>query len=120
MSVCDAYNAMTTDRSYRRALPVADAIAELQRCAGTQFDPAVVAAVVAVVAEPAQPAWELTLGAESRGGRAAACAGPPRGLSPALSRVERQRRRVGERVGRRRQRRTPPPAGPPPDVDVSR
>jgi putative nucleotidyltransferase with HDIG domain len=64
VSVCDAYDAMTTDRSYRRALPVADAIAELQRCAGTQFDPAVVAAVVAVVAGPVQPAWEVTLGAD--------------------------------------------------------
>ena len=65
VSVCDAYNAMTTDRSYRRALPVADAIAELERCAGTQFDPAVVAAVVAVVAVPVQPEWQLTLGAEA-------------------------------------------------------
>ena len=63
VSVCDAYNAMTTDRSYRRALPVADAIAELERCAGTQFDPAVVAAVVAVVAVPSRPDWQLTLGA---------------------------------------------------------
>ena len=62
VSVCDAYNAMTTDRSYRRALPVADAIAELERCAGTQFDPAVVAAVVAVVAVPSRPDWQLTLG----------------------------------------------------------
>ena len=63
VSVCDAYNAMTTDRSYRRALPAADAIAELERCAGTQFDPAVVAALVAVVSVPAQPDWQLTLGA---------------------------------------------------------
>jgi putative nucleotidyltransferase with HDIG domain len=60
---CDAYNAMTTDRSYRRALPVADAVAELERCAGSQFDPAVVAALVGVaVAEaPRQPDWQLTL-----------------------------------------------------------
>src|ERR671924_1965818 len=48
VSACDAYNAMTTDRSYRRALPVADAIAELERCAGSQFDPAVVAALIDV------------------------------------------------------------------------
>jgi len=54
---------MTTDRSYRRALPVADAIAELERCAGSQFDPAVVAALIEVaVADAArQPAWQLTL-----------------------------------------------------------
>jgi putative nucleotidyltransferase with HDIG domain len=46
---CDAFSAMTTDRPYRQAMPLADALAELRRCAGTQFDPAVVAAVVAVV-----------------------------------------------------------------------
>jgi HD-GYP domain-containing protein (c-di-GMP phosphodiesterase class II) len=42
---CDAYSAMTTDRSYRKAMPKTDALAELQRCAGTQFDPTVVAAI---------------------------------------------------------------------------
>ena len=42
VAVCDAYDAMTSDRTYRRALPHADALAELRRCAGTQFDPAVV------------------------------------------------------------------------------
>jgi HD-GYP domain-containing protein (c-di-GMP phosphodiesterase class II) len=46
VSACDAYNAMPTDRSYRRALPVADAVAELDRCAGSQFDPAIVKALV--------------------------------------------------------------------------
>jgi HD-GYP domain-containing protein (c-di-GMP phosphodiesterase class II) len=47
----DAFDAMTTDRPYRRALPVADAIAELRRCSGTQFDPAVVdAALVGIAA----------------------------------------------------------------------
>ena len=39
---------MTTDRPYRKALSEADALAELRRCAGTQFDPAVVDALVAV------------------------------------------------------------------------
>jgi putative nucleotidyltransferase with HDIG domain len=46
---CDAFSAMTTDRPYRQAMPVADALHELRRCSGTQFDPAVVTAVVAVV-----------------------------------------------------------------------
>jgi HD-GYP domain-containing protein (c-di-GMP phosphodiesterase class II) len=46
---CDAFNAMTTDRSYRKALPLDHAVAELRRCSGTQFDPAVVEALVAVV-----------------------------------------------------------------------
>jgi len=63
VSACDAYNAMTTDRSYRRALPVADAIAELERCAGSQFDPAVVAALTHVAVNEAhrEPDWQLTL-----------------------------------------------------------
>ena len=43
---CDAYNAMTTHRPYRRARSVEEAVAELHRCAGSQFDPAVVEAVV--------------------------------------------------------------------------
>ena len=42
--VCDAYHAMTTDRPYRLARSAEEALAELRRCAGTQFDPDVVAA----------------------------------------------------------------------------
>jgi HD-GYP domain-containing protein (c-di-GMP phosphodiesterase class II) len=54
--VCDAYNAMTTNRPYRAALPHEHAIAELVENAGTQFDPAVVEAIVRVLAEaPAEP-----------------------------------------------------------------
>jgi HD-GYP domain-containing protein (c-di-GMP phosphodiesterase class II) len=46
---CDAWSAMTTDRSYRRALSHDAAIAELRKCAGTQFDPRVVDALLAVL-----------------------------------------------------------------------
>jgi HD-GYP domain-containing protein (c-di-GMP phosphodiesterase class II) len=46
---CDAWSAMTTDRSYRSALSLEDAAAELRRCAGTQFDPKVVDALAAVL-----------------------------------------------------------------------
>jgi HD-GYP domain-containing protein (c-di-GMP phosphodiesterase class II) len=46
---CDAYNAMTTDRPYRAAMPKEAALAELAANAGTQFDPRVVATLVAVV-----------------------------------------------------------------------
>jgi putative nucleotidyltransferase with HDIG domain len=49
VSACDAFNAMTTTRSYRAAMPLADASEELRRCAGTQFDPRVVDALVRVV-----------------------------------------------------------------------
>jgi diguanylate cyclase (GGDEF)-like protein len=45
--VADAYDAMTSDRAYRRAIPQRDALAELERCAGTQFDPTVVKALAA-------------------------------------------------------------------------
>jgi len=41
--VADAYDAMTSDRVYRRRLSAHDALVELQRCAGSQFDPEVVA-----------------------------------------------------------------------------
>ncbi len=45
--VCDAFDAMTSDRSYSSAVAVDEAIAELRACAGTQFDPAVVQAFIA-------------------------------------------------------------------------
>ena len=47
---CDALHAMTSDRPYRRALPLDAAIAELRRHAGTQFDPRVVEALLGVLA----------------------------------------------------------------------
>lgn len=47
--VCDAYHAMTSDRPYRAALPLEEAITEIQRNAGTQFCPHSAAAVLAVV-----------------------------------------------------------------------
>ena len=49
--VCDAYDAMTTDRPYRKAMSEEHAVAELRRCASTQFDPAVVDAFVAELRE---------------------------------------------------------------------
>ena len=48
---CDAYNAMTSDRVYREALPPEEAIAELEANSGTQFDPRMVEAVTKVVSE---------------------------------------------------------------------
>ncbi len=50
--VADAYDAMTTDRVYRSRLSHDRAMAELERCAGTQFDPDVVAAFKAEFDEP--------------------------------------------------------------------
>jgi len=49
--VCDAFEAMTADRSYRRAMSAEVAIEELERCSGTQFDPRVVAAFRGLAAQ---------------------------------------------------------------------
>jgi len=56
VAACDAYNAMTTDRPYRRALSEEQALGELRANAGTQFDPQVVRALIEVVSRtPAAP-----------------------------------------------------------------
>jgi two-component system, cell cycle response regulator len=44
VAIADAFDAMTADRPYSEPRPVADALAELRRCAGTQFDPVAVEA----------------------------------------------------------------------------
>jgi two-component system cell cycle response regulator len=46
IAVCDAYDAMVSDRPYRSAMPNEQAVQELARCSGTQFDPDVVDAFV--------------------------------------------------------------------------
>ncbi|MFF8915259.1 HD-GYP domain-containing protein [Streptomyces sp. NPDC015032] len=46
VAVADAFDAMTSTRSYRRGRPVPAALEELKRCAGTQFDPRMVWALV--------------------------------------------------------------------------
>ena len=43
--VADAFDAMTSERPYREAISDREALAELRRCAGTQFDPVVVEAL---------------------------------------------------------------------------
>ncbi|WP_370078374.1 HD-GYP domain-containing protein [Streptacidiphilus sp. MAP12-16] len=45
IAVADAFDSMTSTRSYRRGRPLPEAVAELERCAGSQFDPAMVAAL---------------------------------------------------------------------------
>jgi HD-GYP domain-containing protein (c-di-GMP phosphodiesterase class II) len=67
VSCCDAFNAMTTDRSYRAAMTLDEAMDELRSNAGTQFSPEVVDALVGILnADP------LVVGA--RGPRVAAVA----------------------------------------------
>jgi len=67
LSVADAFDSMTSTRSYRGARPIHEAIAELRKWSGTQFDPAFVDAFVAAIKRegwqqpeaPAVPAEEL-------------------------------------------------------------
>ena len=54
--VADAFDAMRSQRSYGATLSEREALAELRRCAGTQFDPAVVDAFARVIARQAVPA----------------------------------------------------------------
>ncbi len=54
VTCCDAFSAMTTTRSYRKAMPIETAFAELHDCSGTQFDSGVVAALVEVAGPAAQ------------------------------------------------------------------
>ncbi|MEW6325686.1 MAG: HD domain-containing phosphohydrolase, partial [Nitrospirota bacterium] len=49
VAVLDTFDAMTSDRPYRKAMSLSLAISELRRCAGTQFDPKVVEAFIAVL-----------------------------------------------------------------------
>lgn len=57
--VCDAFDAMTSDRPYRKGLPEARALAELRRHEGAQFDPEIVEALVGL-----HESGELRLAAE--------------------------------------------------------
>ena len=50
-AVVDAFDAMISDRPYRKAMPVNQAIEELKRCRGSQFDPKVVDAIMALFEE---------------------------------------------------------------------
>lgn len=51
IAVADAFESMTSDRPYRKALPLEEALAELRRGAGTQFDPHVVEVFLRLIEE---------------------------------------------------------------------
>ncbi|MDY4921581.1 diguanylate cyclase domain-containing protein [Frisingicoccus sp.] len=51
ISIVDAYDAMVNDRIYRPAIPVKEALEELKRCAGKQFDPSIVSEFIQMIYE---------------------------------------------------------------------
>ena len=53
LAIADAFDAMTSDRPYRRALTRGEALAEVERCAGTQFDPQIAEIFLEIFAERA-------------------------------------------------------------------
>jgi putative nucleotidyltransferase with HDIG domain len=73
LTVADAFEAMTSDRPYRRGMPVRKAREELERNNGTQFDPAAVAALLEALdageVGPDESAQDKNQGMRSRGGR---------------------------------------------------
>jgi putative nucleotidyltransferase with HDIG domain len=54
LAVADAFDAMTSDRPYRPALDRDEALAEVARCSGTQFDPEIVRVFLELFAEPVE------------------------------------------------------------------
>ncbi|MFL5959515.1 MAG: HD domain-containing phosphohydrolase [Gaiellaceae bacterium] len=63
IAVCDAYSAITSERPYRAARTSEEAVAELRRCAGRQFDAQVVDILCAALAEEVEPAASVAAGA---------------------------------------------------------
>lgn len=68
LSVADSYEAMTSDRPYRKALSDGQAVADLVRCSGTQFDPAVVEIFLRALGRTASPVQEMDAGVEPAAG----------------------------------------------------
>jgi putative two-component system response regulator len=60
-AVADSFDAMTSGRVYRAGMSVADAVIELRRCAGSQFDPACVAAFERALAQQSFPQPDATV-----------------------------------------------------------
>ncbi|MDG9716620.1 HD-GYP domain-containing protein [Streptomyces sp. DH24] len=83
VAVADAFDAMTSTRSYSRARPVPAALEELQRCAGTHFDPRMVTALVRVIT---RSGWRPAVTADESGTRPVS---PPRPRTPSPPGVHR-------------------------------
>lgn len=128
VAVADAFDAMTSTRSYRRARPVATAVAELRRCAGTQFDPRMVRALVRALD---RYGWQTAVTSDETGSGPEPPPHPPLEATPAVAagallgalrkapgtpaapRRDAPRKNVPPPLGPDTLRRTPPPGGRP-------
>jgi HD-GYP domain-containing protein (c-di-GMP phosphodiesterase class II) len=59
IAVADSYDTITSDRTYKKGRSAADALAELERCANTQFDARIVEIFVRVMRQQANPIIEV-------------------------------------------------------------
>jgi diguanylate cyclase (GGDEF)-like protein len=65
ITICDSFHAMLDERVYKRAMSLQDALSELRRCAGTQFDPQLVEVFCRLVSERTDPRAPLALRPDS-------------------------------------------------------
>ncbi|MEV7280759.1 HD-GYP domain-containing protein [Streptomyces sp. NPDC093111] len=82
VAVADAFDAMTSTRSYSRARPVGTALAELERCAGTQFDPRMVDALARALA---RDGWQTEVTADETTAPLPGARTPPPDGTPAAT-----------------------------------
>jgi putative nucleotidyltransferase with HDIG domain len=55
IAIADAFDTITSERAYKKPRPIEDALAEIERCAASQFDPKFVQAFVDIIRKPSQP-----------------------------------------------------------------
>ena len=83
LAVADAFDAMMHERPYRKALSKEQTVAELKRCAGTQFDPAVVEAFLTLLNRRGDD-FEAAPANESREPAAVTAAAPETARTPSV------------------------------------
>ncbi|HLW97110.1 MAG TPA: diguanylate cyclase [Candidatus Acidoferrales bacterium] len=64
IAIADAYDTITSERTYKRPRPAEEALAELERCGGSQFDPELVTLFLRAMRRLPSPIFEITSGAE--------------------------------------------------------